>query len=143
MSAEKVVEHARSMLGVRWRHQGRKPWAVDCAGLVVLSFGAAGWPETNRSPANYGREPWDDMLRRTLVEFFGSPTSGEYQQGDVALYRFGKSQPSHVGIIANHPSGGLSLIHASNLEGVVEVSLTFDLASNIVEVYRPDWRANV
>ena len=65
---ERVVAQARAMLGVRWRHQGRKPWAVDCAGLVVVAFAAAGWPNAEASPAKYGREPWDDMLRKTLVE---------------------------------------------------------------------------
>ena len=41
---ELVVAHARSMIGVPWRHQGRKPWAVDCLGLVELSLLHARWP---------------------------------------------------------------------------------------------------
>lgn len=36
------VAAARSMLGVKWRHQGRQPWAVDCLGLIVLAMRAAG-----------------------------------------------------------------------------------------------------
>ena len=138
--AELVVAHARSMIGVPWRHQGRKPWAVDCAGLVVLSFESAGWPGATNSPARYGRDPWDDMLRRTLVGHFGAPVADStMQQGDVALIRWGRGEPSHVGIIAGHPVSGLSIIHSSNHPGVVEVSLTSSLLECIVEVYRPQW----
>jgi len=136
---QRVVEEARKLVGVKWRHQGRKPWAVDCAGLVVLSFAAAGWPDASAAPARYGREPWDDMLRKTLVGYFGAPTPGPLQQGDVPLYRWGKLEPSHVGIIANHPNGGLSLIHSSNLCGVVEVGLYGEFEDCIIEVYRPNW----
>lgn len=138
---ERVVAQARAMLGVRWRHQGRKPWAVDCAGLVVLSFAAAGWPNATASPARYGREPWDDMLRKTLAGHFGPPipAGSEWQAGDVALFRWGKSDPSHVGIIADHPAGGLSIIHASNLRNVVETAFTGRLLASVEEVYRPVW----
>lgn len=136
---DRVVAHARSMIGVPWRHQGRKPWAVDCAGLVVLSLAAAGWPNAITAPARYGREPWDDMLRRTLVEHFGEPISGDWMPGDVALFRWGKGEPSHVGIIAEHPHGGMSIIHASNLRNVVETALSGRMLECVEEVYRPRW----
>lgn len=138
---DRVVAEARKMLGVKWRHQGRKPWAVDCAGLVVLSFAAAGWAGAEASPARYGRDPWDDMLRKTLVGHFGSalPPGQPWQQGDVPLFRWGKGEPSHVGIIADHPRGGLSIIHASNLRNVVETALTGRMLASVEEVYRPRW----
>ena len=40
---ERVVAQAREMVGVRWRHQGRKPWAVDCIGLLIVAMQEAGW----------------------------------------------------------------------------------------------------
>lgn len=139
MSADRVVAHARSMVGTPWRHQGRKPWAVDCAGLVVLSFAAAGWRSAEAAPARYGRDPWDDMLRETLRGQFGEPTDDAWRAGDVALFRWGQGEPSHVGIIADHPLGGLSIIHSSNLMGVVETSLAGRMLDSVVEVYRPEW----
>ena len=140
---QRVVSQARAMLGVPWRHQGRKPWAVDCAGLVVLSFAAAGWPRAPAAPARYGREPWDDMLRRTLREHFGEPLPAdtEWQPGDVPLFRWGASEPTHVGVFGDHPCSGLSLIHASNRIGkVVEAALTDRQRGCVVEVYRPEWQ---
>lgn len=136
---ELVVAHARSMVGVPWRHQGRKPWAVDCIGLVYVSLTAAGWPHAVDLPRGYGREPWDDQLRKGLRQHFGEPVSGDWMPGDIALFRWGKGEPSHVGIIADHPHGGLSIIHASNLRNVVETSLSGRLLSCVEEVYRPKW----
>lgn len=138
MSAQEVIQHARSMLGVRWRHLGRKTWAVDCAGLVILSLEAAGWPRVE-SPDSYGREPWDDTLRKTLVKNLGSRVSGEYLPGDIALVRWGDSEPSHVGIIADYKWGGLSIIHAQNLHGVIETAMSGEIKQCVIEAYRPDW----
>ena len=135
MSAEKAVEHARSMLGVRWRHLGRKPWAVDCLGLVILSLRAAGCAHAD-APDRYGREPWDDQLRKGLRERPGPPVD-DWRPGDVALFRMVRDQPSHVGLLAPYIWGGLSLIHASNRHGVVEVALSGDLRERVIEVYRP------
>ena len=136
---ERVVSQARAMIGVPWRHQGRKPWAVDCIGLVGVSLVAAGWPGAVDWPKGYGREPWDDMLRRGLRERFGNPVSDAWRPGDVPLFRWGKADPSHVGVLADHPHGGISIIHASNRRGVVETLLSGRLLGCVIEVYRPEW----
>lgn len=137
MSAEKVVSHARSMLGVRWRHMGRKPWAVDCAGLVLLSLKAAGWDKTE-SPNSYGREPWEDSLRKTLSRNLGDPVE-DMMPGDIVLIRWGKHQPSHVGVVGDYTFGGLSIIHADNVHGVIETALTGQIKDSVIETYRPNW----
>lgn len=133
MSADKFVAHARSLLGARWRHRGRKPWALDCIGLLVLSGNAAGLDL--QDVKGYGREPWDDQLRKSLIAHFGQPVI-DREPGDVALIRWGNGEPMHVGIIADHPQG-LSLIHASNIHGVIEHGLSGRYLDCIVEVYRP------
>ena len=137
MSADATVEAARKMIGTRWRHQGRKPWAVDCVGLLVLSMESAGWPKFD-AYNGYGRDPWDDRLRKTLQANFGNPVA-DMQPGDVGLVRWGRAEPSHVGIIADYVWGGHSIIHAHNLHGVVETSLSGEIADSIVDIYRPDW----
>lgn len=136
MTPETVVEAARSLRGARWRHRGRQRWAVDCLGLLDLSFAAAG--RILPTPRIYGREPWDDQLRRGLREEFGGPVDPPWQPGDVALIRWHNGEPSHVGILGDHPHG-LSLIHSHNLHGVVEIGLSGPYLKAIVEVYRPAW----
>lgn len=137
MSAERFVQAARAMLGARWRHRGRKPWAVDCLGLVVLAGERAGL-QIDGIPKVYGREPWDDSLRSGLAERFGAPVR-DGRPGDVALIRWRKGEPSHVAVIGDHPTAGLSLIHAHNIRGVVEHALAPPFTECVVEIYRP-WR---
>lgn len=128
-----VVAYARSLVGkARWRHRGRKPWAVDCVGLVVLSLRAGGKPVQDAT--RYGQEPWDDQLRATLRTQYGEPVS-DPRAGDIAVVQTGRiSDPYHVGILGDHPDGGLTLIHARPINGVVEHSIR---SVSIVEVYRP------
>lgn len=139
MTAQAFITAARQLKGARWRHRGRQPWALDCVGLIVLAGKAAGacW----KDQIGYGREPWEDRLRKACRENFGEPLAPDVPRlpGDVALFRWKKSEPSHIAIIANHPDGGLSMIHAHNLHGVVECALSGEFARSVVEVYRP-WR---
>lgn len=126
------------MKGARWRHRGRTPWAVDCLGLIVLAGKQAGMDV--ETPRVYGREPWDDSLRKGLREHFGDPLPVEQASpGDIALIRWRVGEPTHVAIVGDHPNGWLTLIHAHNVHGVVEHSLAPPFDQVIVEVYRP-WR---
>lgn len=131
------VAHARSLLGARWRHRGRKPWALDCVGLLYLSGRAAGWPLVDER--YYGREPWDNRLRDALAAQCGPALAGgmAWQPGDVALIRWRPGEPTHVAIIANALHGGLSIIHCENINGCVEQVLDASFAGTVMEVYRP------
>lgn len=133
--ARAFIDAARRLRGVRWRHRGRKPWAVDCVGLLVLSAQAVGVQVV--PPRLYGREPWEDMLRQGLRQHFGDPLPPtEAKPGDVALICWRKGDPSHVAIVGDHPDGWLTLIHAHNVLGVVEHSFAPPFESVVVEVYR-------
>ena len=134
MSAQQFVAAARSLKGAPWRHRGRKPWAVDCIGLIVLAARAAGMATVDET--RYGREPWEDRLRKGLRDRYGPPVA-DRRPGDIALIRWRTGEPTHVAIIADHPSGGLSLIHAHNLHGVVEHALSGPYLDCVEEVYRP------
>lgn len=108
---------------------------MDCIGLVELPAIAAGlsYPAYSK---RYGREPWDDQLRKYLHGWCGDPVS-EPVAGDIALIRWGRGEPSHLGIVADHPDGGLSLIHAHMLHGVIEQGLRDGVMDSVVEFYRP------
>lgn len=129
---------ARSYLGTRWRHRGRKPgrW-LDCIGMLACAFQEAGRPIRDREV--YGREADRDQLRQALVDEFGPALPKEdAREGDVGLFR-GRVYPLHVGFITNF-RGGLGLLHASNWPGVgkvVEHELASHWAARLIEVYRP------
>lgn len=133
------VKAARGLIGARWRHRGRKPWALDCLGLIVLAAERAGLAVD--VPRVYGREPWDDSLRRGLQDRFGAPLAvDQAMPGDIALIRWRGHEPTHLAVVGDHPGGWLTLIHANNVLGVVEHSLAPPFDSVIVEIYRP-WLA--
>lgn len=133
-TAAEFVAAARTLKGAKWRHRGRKPWAVDCVGLVVLAGKACGLAIADEE--GYGREPWEDWLRASCRARWGAPVP-DRMPGDVVLIRWADGEPSHVGVIGDRPGGGLSLIHAHNLTGVVEVSLAGRYLDCVVECYRP------
>lgn len=127
------VARARSMIGVRWRHQGRDLRGVDCAGLVVYALDR----EIIDCRA-YGRVPYQSRLEGLLRENLGDPLPVDQMQvGDVALMKF-KGEPSHIGILGDYLYGGLSLIHAhASVRKVTEGRLDDEWRLAIVEVYRP------
>lgn len=139
MSAELMVQAARSLVGVKWRHRGRTHSGIDCLGLLDFSASVAGLI-FQEIPKRYGREPWEDSLRQGLRLRFGEPLDAALAApGDIALIRWGKGEPSHVGIVATHPDFGLSLVHAHTLHGVVEQGLSGHIRDAVIEVYRPVW----
>lgn len=134
------IDAARRLKGARWRHRGRKPWAVDCIGLIVLAAKDAGL-NVDDAPRLYGVDPWEDQLREGLRNRFGEALHpSQAQPADIALIRWGRGEPSHVAIVADHPDGGLSMIHAHNIAGVTEHRIAHPFDKFIIEVYRP-WPA--
>lgn len=132
---DSFVDYARSMIGAKWRHRGRKPWAVDCIGLVVLSLQHIGY--THKDRLNYSRYPHKDGLRAELKAHFGEPhKTDDMRHGDIALMVWKKGEdPSHVGIISER-DGVLFLIHSYSMISVTEHRLDENWKKKIVEVYR-------
>lgn len=116
---------------------------MDCIGLLVISAEKAALTAVE-DEYGYGREPWEDRLRAGLSRRFGPALPPSVAQvGDIALIRWGNAEPSHTGIFAAHPDGGLSLIHAHTLHGVIEQAVRGPVLSALVEVYRPTWVSHV
>lgn len=132
-----LVAACRSQLNVRFRHAGRKPGTgFDCAGLIAWGLLEIGKPIADRK--GYGREPYRDGLRETLLANFGPPVPVEdLQAGDVALMTFAQ-EPRHVGLLFDHPGGGLAIVHTyGTVKRVVEHSLNAQWRGWITEVFRP------
>lgn len=121
---------------VRFRHMGRDPkLGLDCAGLAQWAIQQVGRPVWDI--AAYSREPHKDGLRQAMIKNLGEPIKGDLRPGDVVLMRF-EGDPKHVGIIGDHPHGGLSIIHTyGTVKRVVEQRMDSSLPFEIVEAYRP------
>lgn len=137
-AATRFLQSARSLRGAKWLHLGRTPERLDCIGLIAVAARQVGLKFHDE--IGYSREPRDDLLRAGLRERFGEALPvAMARPGDIALYRHGRGEPSHVGIVGDHPDGGLSLIHVHLLYGVIEQGLRDRVLLSIVEVYRPEW----
>lgn len=137
------VSAGRALIGKRWRHRGRGPWWFDCVGLVGVALEAAG--HDVEDCAWYPREADGEVLRAELRRRFGTPHAVP-RVGDVGLFK-GVDHPMHVGIFGNYFLGGLSLIHATNEQGigppgprVLEVRYGGEWPRRFLEAYRPGAR---
>lgn len=110
-----VIAEARRWIGTRWRHHGRDAGGLDCVGLLIVvarSLGlvpGATLDEIDRQVAGYPRYPRGDMLRRLLLEHL-RPVDVT-RPADVLLFRI-DAEPQHVAVVAEHPSGTFSIVHA-------------------------------
>lgn len=130
------VATAREQIGKPFRHMGRGPNYFDCGGLIAWCLKQNGIMPHDL-PA-YGREPYDDALRRVMAKNFGQPLGDRnaMQPGDILLIQF-VSLPHHVALVGDYLHGGLSMIHADSRRGkVVEHILDAPWLKNTIEVYR-------
>jgi cell wall-associated NlpC family hydrolase len=129
-----LVAAARAYLGTPFLHRGRTPVGLDCAGLVWRAYADLGvlLPDVRI----YGREPYRNGLEAAMVRALGEPVARHPAAGDVLLIRFDR-EPHHIGIAADYPHGGLSLLHAHGMAGcVVEHRLNKTWRDRIVAVFR-------
>lgn len=126
-----IVNAARGWIGTRFHHQGRCKKSssgrggVDCIGLIVgvaeeLGIMSGGKMLHEYDRTDYASIPNGNELYSVLQKHFIEIPVDKIAPGDILLFRFAKN-PQHVGIVGNHPSGALSIIHSYiEARGVVE-----------------------
>lgn len=123
-----IVAAARGLLGTPYGHQGRVPGLqgrVDCIGLPVVVAWAVGAKPRAWNVAGYRPIPdGHTMLRRLRAEMGAEVLREAMQPGDLLVLDWGQ-YPHHVAIIGDYHLGGLSMIHADNIQRkVIEHRLT-------------------
>jgi NlpC/P60 family putative phage cell wall peptidase len=135
-----VVAEARSWIGTAYQHQQRmKGVAVDCMGLPIGVARALGILEPSVDLLGYSRQPDGTLLTRVDGEataYLEKIDQAAMQPGDLALLAT-QVLPNHFGIVADYRYGGLTLIHAVPLRGVVEHRIDSTWRKRIVAAYRP------
>lgn len=142
----RLIDQARTYMGVPFRHRGRSNRGLDCAGLGVRVYADLGvdLPDVER----YGREPHKNGLMDAMTKALGEPVwSGAVGQiaprellqvDDVVVIRFDLN-PHHIAFIGDDRVHGLSLCHcyaAPGIGKVVEHGLDDDWLRKICAVYR-------
>ena len=130
---DQAVEIGRSLLGVRFRHQGRDPkTGVDCVGFCVVIAQEMGVDVKDMTV--YHRTPSATRLREMLEKILTAIPVTEATVGDVLLMRLGGIKPRHVALL----SGDGKIIHALNsltINRVVEQDLNI-YRHGVVAAYR-------
>lgn len=134
---------AKTYVGTRFRHRGRSPYSVDCAGLIKRVYLDCG--QDLPDFVLYSSEPHDDGLIRYITAAMGDPVAkapvkrSQLRVDDVIVQRF-KKQPHHVALLISYPvgpPGGLAMIHADGHTGrVVQHILPDDHIKRITHVFR-------
>lgn len=64
--AQRLIDEARSWVGVPFLHQGRSRQGIDCIGLVLVAMWRTGALSESYHVADYGRLPHKDRLLNAL-----------------------------------------------------------------------------
>jgi NlpC/P60 family putative phage cell wall peptidase len=141
-SRQAVVAEARTWLGTPYAHQQMcKGAGVDCgmlvggvaigAGVITPEF----WRARFATFQGYARMPANGMLERICRSFMSVKPLAEMEPGDVLVMRF-EREPHHLAIVADHPAGGFSIIHALAKPGeVVEHGLDFKWRARVMSCF--------
>jgi len=107
---QEIVASARSLLGIRWKHQARDGGSLDCAGVVLHAAKAQGFVDWD-IPADYEREAPPEAMLSVCREHLIEIPRAELSPGDMVVLRYAKT--NHIGVIGDYPvDGHVSIIHA-------------------------------
>jgi len=128
MLSSKIVEVARTWLGVPFRHQGRNRLGVDCGGLLICVGEEAGINVIH--PDVYSMSPDPKLIEVALLS--NCDKVSDMLPGDVLWFSFA-GEPRHVGLATD-----IGVIHSWAKSGkVVEHRLDSQWLSRLKGVYRP------
>ena len=126
ITRQDIINAARNYLGVRYKHQGRTRFGLDCLGLVVRV--AHDLSLSNEDSTDYGSVPDGKRLMREMDARLDITMNAK--PGDVLLMRFDKN-PQHLAIMTDK-----GIIHSyAQVRGVVEHRLDDEWAKRIVRSY--------
>lgn len=130
---EQIVNEAKSWLRTPYRHKARvKGGGVDCAQLLIAVYSACGLIDPDFAVEDY---PMDWHLHRDEERYLNHVLAHAHavktpQQGDVALFRFGRTV-SHGAIVLEWPL----VIHAyrpDRMCTISDVSKSAELTDRLV-----------
>ena len=104
-TAISTIDVARSYMGTPWKHGGSSRNGVDCFGLVLCVARDLGLPAPDLVYS-----PLPDLYLFDFLPRFCRRVAEPQAGGLVRMTVAGR--PQHLAIVGEHPSGGLSLIHA-------------------------------
>ena len=118
-TSQDVLRVARTWLGVRFQHQGRRrDTGVDCIGLVIETCREVGLVHSAGLPNDwdhvaYGRFPESYTLTLHLLAYLTPVARAQVEVADVVLFQMDTGEPAHMGFVGD-AAQPFSLLHAFN-----------------------------
>lgn len=125
ITRDQIVETAKSLVGVRFRHQGRDRNGVDCVGLLVLIGRELGY-EDIKDLADYRRTPTPSVMRAFLEANLDEIPLDDLKPGDVIWMRMGGLKPRHAGVFVGKWGGEDAIVHADGRTNAVRIQYLSD-----------------
>lgn len=114
-----VVREAVALVDTPYQHQGRVPGpsgGIDCVGVPVLIAWALELKPRSWNVTGYRRIPDGYSLMTRLRAEMGPEIDREHiKPGDLIVLDWGQF-PHHVAVVGEYHLGGLSMIHADNVQ---------------------------
>ena len=121
----KVIQHAKTFEGTRYKFGGTDRKGMDCSGLVYVSFG--------KENIDLPRVSRDMAKRGTKLKL------NQTEKGDLVFFKTSKNRKTinHVGLVVANKRGEIQFIHSTSSRGVIVSSLSEKYWKNaFVEVRR-------
>ena len=144
--SEQIVAAARSYVGTRFAHQGRRKacgkdrGGIDCLGLLIgvaaeCRLMHEGRPLCDADRRDYGHIPNSQRLQDALNKHLMAKSQFRLEPADILLLSI-DNNPQHLAIVGEY-NGDQTLIHAyAPVRGVVEHRLDEGWRARIVAAYR-------
>lgn len=110
---DRIVQEARSYIGVKWKHLGRNRLGIDCAGLVIEVGKAVGYLDPDFSVGNYARVPKRYDFMNYFKDNAHQVQTAKMEHGDILVVKFDSRYPCHCGFLSINPDGSRTFIHSS------------------------------
>jgi len=133
---EQIIPTAQKYKGCKWVHQGRRPDAMDCAGLIVIVGKELGFlGDDYIDYVNYSRRPDGVQFKDKFDRYTDRTTWLKAQEGDILIFGEGIYN-FHCGLLF-YKHGKPYMIHAYCESGfVMETPLTKYWLEKMSLVYR-------
>ena len=131
---QQIILHSRQWMNVKFRHQGRSKYGIDCIGLFSEVAKEIG--RDIPIPNNYTHHPDQKFLFNEMCRLFDKITKAEMQVGDLVLMRF---MDDHLRIPCRHVAmiTDLGVLHSSaQFKKVTEHGLDQEWMNKIEHVFR-------
>lgn len=109
--SDEIVQIAKTLIGLKYRHQGRGKGSIDCVGVpiyIAQELGLSSW-----DTMDYGPRPDLHRFNQLIIETGAKriPLRG-LSHGDMVQVSWEGSAPVHVGIMEIDERGYPWIIHA-------------------------------